>query len=74
MDRNTFTGLFLILVIWGLGMGLLALVVPAIGAAQPMWLTLFIVVTMAIAAVTHVASIRGSSALDKIRTRAAQEY
>lgn len=66
--------IFLVLVIWALGMGLLALVVPAFGAAQPMWLTLFTVVTMVIAAVTHIASIRGASALDKIRTKAAQDY
>lgn len=66
--------IFLVLVIWALGMGLLALVVPAFGAAQPMWLTLVTVVTMVIAAVTHIASIRGASALDKIRTKAAQDY
>jgi hypothetical protein len=66
--------IFLILVIWALGGACLALAMPALGGVQPMWLTLFTVVTMVIAAVTHIASIRGASALDKIRTRAAQEY
>jgi len=66
--------LFLVLVIWALGGSLLALVVPAFGAAQPLWLTLVILVLMLVAAVTHIAGIRGASALDKIRTRAAQNY
>jgi hypothetical protein len=34
----------------------------------------FTIVALLIAAVTHVASIRGASALDKIRTSAAQTY
>lgn len=66
--------LFLVLVVWALGGALLALVMPAMAAGQPMWLTLFSLVTMAIAAITHIAGIRGVSALDKIRTRAAQDY
>ena len=66
--------LFLVLVIWALGGSLMALVVPAFGAAQPMWLTLVILVLMLVAAVTHIAGIRGASALDKIRTRAAQDF
>ena len=66
--------LFLVLVIWALGGSLLALVVPAFGAAQPLWLTIAILVLMLIAAVTHIAGIRGASTLDKIRTRAAETY
>jgi hypothetical protein len=66
--------LFLVLVIWGLGGALLALFMPAMGAGQPMWLTLFTLVTMVLAGVTHIAAIRGASALDKIRTSAAQNY
>jgi hypothetical protein len=66
--------LFLILVIWALGGACLALFVPAFAAAQPIWLTAFTVVTMGIAAIAHIAGIRGASALDKIRTRAAQDY
>lgn len=66
--------LFLVLVIWGLGGACIALFVPAFAASQPMWLTLFTLVAMLIAAITHIASIRGASALDKIRTSAAQTY
>lgn len=64
--------LFLVLVIWSLGGAALALAVPALGGSQPLWLTLFSVVTMAIAAITHIASIRGVGALNKIRMAAAQ--
>lgn len=66
--------LFLVLVIWGLGTGVLALVMPAFGAGQPMWLSLTIVILMLFAAVTHIAGIRGASALGKIRFAAANEY
>ena len=64
--------IFLIFVIWGLGTACLAFFVPALAAAQPLWLTLVTVVLMAVAAVTHIASIRGSSALNKLRMEAAQ--
>lgn len=64
--------LFLVLVVWSLGGAVLALVVPALSGSQPMWLTLFSLVTMAIAAIMHIASIRGVSALNKIRMAAAQ--
>ncbi len=66
--------LFLVLVVWGLGGGLLALTVPAMAAGQPMWLTIFTIVTMLIAGVMHIAGIRGSSALDRIRMKAANAY
>lgn len=66
--------LFLILCVWALGSSILALAVPAFGAAQPMWLTAFSIIAMLLAIITHIASIRGVSALDKIRTRAAQDY
>ena len=64
--------IFLVLVIWGLGTACLALFVPVLAAAQPMWLTVVTVVLMAIAAITHIASIRGVGALNKIRMEAAQ--
>ena len=64
--------LFLILVIWALGGACLALAMPAFSGGQPMWLTIFSVVTMAIAVIMHIASIRGVSALNKIRMAAAQ--
>lgn len=64
--------LFLILVIWPFGGACLALVMPALSGGMPMWLTIFSVVTMAIAAIMHIASIRGVSALNKIRMAAAQ--
>ena len=64
--------LFLVLVIWSLGTAALALVIPAMAGGQPLWLTIFSVVTMALAAIMHVASIRGVSALNKIRMAAAQ--
>ena len=64
--------LFLILVIWSLGGACLALAMPAMSGGQPMWLTAFSVVTMAIAAIMHIASIRGVGALNKIRMEAAQ--
>jgi hypothetical protein len=63
--------LFLVLVIWGLGGAVLALVVPAFSGAQPAWLSIVTLLLMLVAAVTHIAGIRGASALDKIRTRAA---
>jgi hypothetical protein len=66
--------LFLVLVIWALGGAALALAMPNLAANQPLWLTVFSLVTMIIAAITHIAGIRGASALDKIRTRAAQDY
>jgi hypothetical protein len=64
--------IFLILVIWGLGTASLAFFVPAVASAQPLWLTMVTVVLLAIAAVTHIASIRGSSALNRIRMDAAR--
>ena len=64
--------IFLVLVIWGLGTACLALFVPVLAAAQPMWLTVVTVVLMAIAAITHIASIRGVGALNKILMEAAQ--
>ncbi len=64
--------IFLVLVIWALGGSVLALAMPAIGGTQPMWLTLFTLITMLIAAIMHIAGIRGASALDKLRTQAAQ--
>lgn len=64
--------IFLILVIWGLGTASLAFFVPAVSGAQPLWLTLMTVALLAIAAITHIASIRGVSALNKIRMAAAQ--
>lgn len=66
--------MFLILCVWALGSSALALAVPAFGGSQPMWLTAFSIIAMIVAIITHIASIRGVSALDKIRTRAAQEY
>lgn len=66
--------LFLVLVVWGFGGSVLALAMPAIGGTQPMWLTLFTLVTMLIAGIMHIAAIRGASALDKLRTQAAQTY
>ena len=64
--------IFLILVIWGLGTASLGFFLPAISAAQPFWLTLSTVILLAVAAITHIASIRGVSALNKIRMAAAQ--
>lgn len=64
--------LFLVLVIWSLGAAALALVVPALSGSQPLWLTLFSLVTMVIAAIMHIASIRGVGALNRIRMAAAQ--
>lgn len=66
--------LFLVLVIWGLGSACISLFVPAFAGSQPMWLTVLTLVLLLIAAITHIASIRGVSALDKIRTNAAQDY
>lgn len=66
--------LFLILVILALGGAVLALFMPAFSGGQPMWLTVVSLVTMAIAAVMHIASIRGVSALNKLRMDAAQNY
>lgn len=66
--------LFLVLVIWGLGTSSISLFVPAFAAGQPMWLTVMTLVLLLIAAVTHIAAIRGASALDKIRTSAAENY
>lgn len=64
--------IFLILVIWGLGTAALGLVVPAIAAVQPLWLGVATVILLAVAVITHIASIRGASALNKIRMAAAQ--
>ena len=64
--------IFLVLVIWGFGTACLAFFVPAVSESQPLWLTLMTVVLMVIAAVTHIASIRGVSALNKIRMAASQ--
>ena len=66
--------LFLVLVIWGLGGACIALFVPAFSGGQPMWLTVFTLVALLIAAIMHIAAIRGASALDKIRMNAAQNY
>ena len=66
--------LFLVLTIWGLGTSLISLFVPAFSAGQPMWLTVLTIVLLLIAAVAHIAAIRGVSALDRIRTSAAQNY
>lgn len=66
--------LFLVLVIWGLGTACISLFVPAFSAGQPMWLTVLTLVLLLIAVITHIASIRGVGALDKIRTNAAQNY
>ena len=59
--------LFLVLVIWALGGAALALVVPAFGGGQPIWLTVFTLVMMLLAAILHIAGIRGASALKKFR-------
>ena len=64
--------LFLILVIWALGGACLALAMPAFSGGQPVWLTIFSLVTMAVAAIMHIAAIRGVSALNNIRMAAAQ--
>ena len=59
--------LFLVLVVWALGGAILALMMPAFGGGQPMWLTVFTLVTMLVAALLHIAGIRGASALKKFR-------
>ncbi|MDI1327407.1 MAG: hypothetical protein PSV23_11480 [Brevundimonas sp.] len=64
--------LFLVLVIWGLGGALISIFAPAFSGGQPMWLTVFTLVALSVAAIMHVAAIRGASALDKIRTNAAK--
>lgn len=64
--------IFLILVIWGLGTSLLAFFVPAISAVQPLWMTLLTIALMAVAAITHIASIRGVGALNRIRMDSAR--
>ena len=58
---------FLVLVVWALGGALLALVAPVFGGGQPMWLTVFTFVTMLVAALLHIAGIRGAGALKKFR-------
>lgn len=63
--------LFLVLCIWGLGTSGLGL---AMGAEQPLYLSLFSVIAMLIAVVMHIAGIRGASALSKIRYNAANTY
>lgn len=64
--------LFLVLVVWALGGSLLGLVMPMFGGGQPVWLTVFTLVTMLAAAILHIAGIRGANAL--ARFRAAQAY
>lgn len=64
--------LFLVLVVWGLGGSILALVMPMFGGGQPVWLTVFTLVALLIAAILHIAGIRGASALGKFRE--AQAY
>lgn len=66
--------LFLVLVVWALGGAVLGLAVPMFGGAQPAWLSATTLVLMIVAAVTHIAGIRGASARDKIRTRAAETW
>lgn len=63
--------LFLVLCIWGLGTSALGM---AMGAEQPLYLSVFSILAMLIAVVTHIASIRGNSALSKIRYDAANTY
>lgn len=63
---------FLVLVVWALGSSALALAMPAFGGSQPIWLTLFTLVTMLFAAAMHIAGIRGAGALRKFRD--AQAY
>jgi len=63
---------FLVLVVWGLGGSILALTMPMFGGGQPVWLTVFTLATMLIAAVLHIAGIRGAGALAKFRD--AQAY
>ncbi|MBW8302706.1 MAG: hypothetical protein K0M78_01910, partial [Brevundimonas sp.] len=63
---------FLVLVVWALGSSALALAMPGLGGSQPMWLTLFTLVTMLFAATMHIAGIRGAGALRKFRE--AQAY
>lgn len=63
--------LFLVLCIWGLGTSGLGL---AMGAEQPLYLSVFSIVALLVAAVMHIASIRGNSALSKIRYDAANTY
>ena len=59
--------LFLVLVIWGLGTSILGLFMPAFAASQPMWLTVFNLGVLAIAAILHIAGIRGANAMNKFR-------
>ncbi len=66
--------LFLILMIWGLGTGLLGLFMPAFGGGQPVWLSVLVVVLMLFGVITQIAGIRGASALSKIRFNAANTY
>jgi len=73
--------IFLILVVFGLIMGVFGLMMansmPEVAEAQaqtPAWQTWIGMLLMIVQAVMHIAGIRGASALDKIRTRAAQEY
>lgn len=66
--------LFLILMIWGLGTGLLALFMPTMGGGQPLWLSLTVVLLMLFGVITQVSGIRGASALSKIRFNAANTY
>ena len=63
--------IFLVLCIWALGTNILGL---AMGAEQPMYLSVFAIVAMVIASITHIAGIRGASALGKIRFAAANDY
>ena len=64
--------IFLVFVLLGLGATSLAFFIPAMAAAQPMWITLMTIVLMAVAATTHIAAIRGVGALNRIQMAAAQ--
>lgn len=64
--------LFLVLAVWGLGGAVLALAMPMFAGGQPVWLTVFTLVTLLLASVLHIAGIRGASALGKFRD--AQAY
>lgn len=72
--NNIIPILFLVLSIWGLGGAVLGFAVKSFGAAQPLWLGILTIVLLGAAVVSYVASMRGVSALDKIRTQAAQDY
>jgi uncharacterized membrane protein len=62
---------FLLLVLWGFAGSVMALTIPALGGVQPMWLTLFTLVTMLVAGLLHIAGIRGARQLSKLQFEAA---